>query len=226
MSKMTLTKLVIVAVMLLLPGVKSNAQDWNSIFSGVADAVGDKLGDKLGDKISKKKDTFDVTGTWVYAKPDCKFDSDDLLSKAGGELAAAKIEKTMSDLMNRLGMSESSVFTFNADSSYTITRGDRIMKGTYSLNKETKEIVMTSRLKMNFTAKVVKNVLAPNKMSFLFKADKLMSFAQGISGALAKRSSNKTLASINKLFDQYDGMMLGFELKNDKATGGNLISEK
>ena len=208
-------------VALLMPQVEMFAQDWNSIISGVADIVGDKL----GDKVSQKVETFDVKGTWVYAKPDCKLKSDDVLSKAGGELASAKVEQKLSEVMTRLGMTETTVFTFNADSTYTITRGNRTMQGTYSLNKDTKEIVMTSRLRMNFTAKVVRNVLAPGKMSLLFKADKLMAFVQNVSGALSKRSSNKTAASLNKLFNQYDGMMLGFELRNPEYKGSS-ISKK
>jgi len=43
----------------------------------------------------------------------------------------------------------------------------------------------------------------------LFNADKLLKFLSTVSSI----SSNTTLKAINKLASEYDGMMLGFDLK-------------
>ena len=213
MRKNILAKIIIVTLLAFLPTVQMSAQDWKSILSGVADAVGKKASEKIREKI----DTFTVSGTWRYSQPDCKFDSDDLLSKAGGEVAAKKVEQQMMNVLNKIGINENTVFTFNNDSTYTMRTGKRTMQGTYSLNKATKEIVMTSRLRFHFTAKVERNILKPNTMSLLFKADKLMSLAQNVTGALAKKSTNKTISTVSSLLSKYDGMNMGFVLVNDSA---------
>ena len=59
-----------------------SAQDLKSILSGVAKVVGNKV---TGSENS-------IEGTWTFVGPDCKFESDNLLAKAGGEVAAKKVE--------------------------------------------------------------------------------------------------------------------------------------
>ncbi len=86
------------------------------------------------------------------------------------------------------------------------------MSGTYSYNADTKELVLKTRLgiKLNMT---VSKGLAANKMSLLFKADKLMSLLQTIGGVVSKQSSNSAVSTANALLKEYDGLMLGFELE-------------
>ena len=210
MENKTLTKIVVLVMLAVMPGVEIQAQDWKSILKGVAESVGQKVSDKLSEKV----ETINLEGTWTYVKPDCKFQSESLLSKAGGEVASNKIEGKMTELLDKIGIDQNAVFTFKSDSTYTLNNGKREMAGTYSINNETKEITLTSRMKMNFTAKIQYNVLTPHKMSLLFKANKLMSFVQNVSGALARRSSNKTINAANTLLNQYDGLMLGVEFED------------
>lgn len=201
-------KVILMFLLAGMPTITIQAQDWKSILSGVANSIGEKVSEKVSDKI----DTISVTGTWKYMKSDCKLQSDDPLSKVGGELAAKKVESHMEELLAKLGIDENTVFSFNSDSTYTIKIGKRTLKGTYSLNKDTKEMTMVSRLKVRSTAKVTKNVLAPTKMGLLFKADKLIALVQNVTNTLAQKSSNKTINAAKTLITKYDGMMLGIEL--------------
>ena len=221
MKNKLIIKIIVVALLAIMPTTETWGQDWKSILSGVADAVGKKA----SEKISEKNDIFTVNGSWQYARPDCKFESEDLLSKAGGELAAKKVEQQMSDVLNKLGIDENTVFTFNNDSTYTMKTSARTMQGTYSLNKETKEIVMTSKFRFHFTAKVERNLLKPNSMSLLFKADKLMNLAQTLTGALAKRSTSKTVSTISTLLGKYDGMTMGFELVKPDTSSQSVLKQ-
>ena len=222
MKNQTFIKIFVAAMLLIMPATTTWGQDWKSIFSGVADALGKKASDKIASKI----DTFTVSGSWQYAKPDCRFESEDLLSKAGGELAAKKVEAHMTDVLTKLGIDENTVFTFNSDSTYTMKTSKRTMQGTYSLNKETKEIIMTSKHCFHFTARVERNILKPNSMSLLFKADKLMNLAQTLTGALAQKSTSKTIASVNTLLGKYDGMNMGFELIIPGTTNQSIFEKK
>jgi hypothetical protein len=48
-------------------------------------------------------------------------------------------------------------------------------------------------------------------MSFVFDANKIFSVVKTITGATS--SLNASASAINKLLEEFDGMMIGFELK-------------
>lgn len=60
-------------------------------------------------------------------------------------------------------------------------------------------------------------VVTNDQLSLLFNADKLLDFLTKLSAV----SKSTTLQTLNKLASQYDGMMMGFELKNKQCA--NLI---
>lgn len=197
-------KFLLLGLMLTVSTAVS-AQDWKSVLGGVVN--------KVEETVSKVNESVSIVGTWKYVAPDCKFESDDLLSKAGGEVAAKKVEEQMSNYLSKLGFNENTVYVFNADSTYTSTVAGRTVNGTYSYNKETKEITLKTKIGLKMTAQVSTSLLNGGSMSLLFKADKLMSLAQTVTGAVAGKSSNATVSTLNTVLSQYDGLMLGFEMK-------------
>ena len=82
MKKSVLWRSVLVLALCIAGTANGMAQDLKSILSGVANAVANKV---TGESAS-------LTGTWAYVGPDCKFESDNLLAKAGGEVAAKQVE--------------------------------------------------------------------------------------------------------------------------------------
>lgn len=182
-----------------------SAQDWKSVLGGVVN--------KVEETVSKVNESVSIVGTWKYTAPDCKFQSDDLLSKAGGEVAAKKVEEQMSNYLSKLGFNENTVYVFNADSTYASTVAGRTVNGTYSYNKYTKEVTLKTKIGLKMTAQVSTSLLNGGSMSLLFKADKLMSLAQTVTGAVAGKSSNATITTLNTVLSQYDGLLLGFEMK-------------
>ena len=98
------------------------------------------------------------------------------------------------------------------EEAYEIEIGGKTVNGTYSYNADTKELTMKTRLGLKVNATVSKG-LTGNTMSLLFKADKLMSLAQTITGAVASKSSNSGVSTASSLLSQYDGLQLGVELK-------------
>ena len=100
-------------------------------------------------------------------------------------------------------------YTFNEDKTCSYTIKGKTTKGTYEFDAEAKTItIKTGKLGVKVTANVV--TLGSN-MSFLFDADKILSVVKTITGATS--SLNKTASAANKLLEQFDGMMVGFELK-------------
>lgn len=182
-----------------------SAQDWKSVLGGVVN--------KVEETVSKVNESVSIVGTWKYSAPDCKFQSDNLLSNVGGEVAAKKVEEQMSTYLSKLGFNENTVYVFNADSTYTSTVAGRTVNGTYSYNKESKEITLKTKIGLKMTAQISTSLLNGGSMSLLFKADKLMSLAQTVTGAIAGKSSNATVSTLNTVLSQYDGLLIGFEMK-------------
>lgn len=209
--KTRMVKRMLLILLAVIPTMRAAAQDWKDVLKGVATAVEEKAGEKL----SEKMDTLLIIGSWQYAKPDVSLKSvkGDLLTQAGSDLAAKKAEDHLVQIFNKLGINEHTVFTFNADSTYSMRTDKRTMQGTYSVNKKTREIIMTSRLKLRFAAVVEQNILKPKSLYLRFKADKLMDLAKHISGALVQKSTSKSIALVNNLLSKYDDLTIGYELK-------------
>ena len=109
MKKKTLLKSI--WILLVMCGVSANAgaQDLKSILSGVAKAV-------VGNKATTASS---IIGTWTYSGPECQFESENLLAKAGGEMAAKEVEEKMIAVYNKVGMNNIR-YTFNEDGTYSI----------------------------------------------------------------------------------------------------------
>lgn len=197
MKKKTLLKSI--WILLVMCGVSANAgaQDLKSILSGVAKAV-------VGNKATT---TSSVIGTWTYSGPECQFESENLLAKAGGEMAAKEVEEKMIAVYNKVGMNNIR-YTFNEDGTYSYQMKKRTVTGSYVFDDAAKTITMTGKLGLKTVAYVT---VTGNDMSMVFKADKLMSILKTITGAASK--VNSTAATINSVAEAYDGLMLGFELK-------------
>lgn len=197
MKKKTLLKSI--WILLVMCGVSANAgaQDLKSILSGVAKAV-------VGNKATTASS---IIGTWTYSGPECQFESENLLAKAGGEMAAKEVEEKMIAVYNKVGMNNIR-YTFNEDGTYSYQMKKRTVTGSYVFDDATKTITMTGKLGLKTVAYVT---VTGNDMSMVFKADKLMSILKTITGAASK--VNSTAATINSVAEAYDGLMLGFELK-------------
>lgn len=197
MKKKTLLKSI--WILLVMCGVSANAgaQDLKSILSGVAKAV-------VGNKATTASS---IIGTWTYSGPECQFESENLLAKAGGEMAAKEVEEKIIAVYNKVGMNNIR-YTFNEDGTYSYQMKKRTVTGSYVFDDAAKTITMTGKLGLKTVAYVT---VTGNDMSMVFKADKLMSILKTITGAASK--VNSTAATINSVAEAYDGLMLGFELK-------------
>lgn len=150
----------------------------------------------------------DVQGTWRYGGVDCVFETENVLMKAGGEAATAKVESKINDLLKKVGVtSEALAFTFNADNTFSITVKGRTINGTYVLDLENKKITLTYLNGVGtITPQIVKN---GTTISLLYDADKFLNFLTSISAV----SKNATVVSINAILKSYDGMLIGMELQ-------------
>ena len=143
----------------------------------------------VGDKATT---ATSIIGTWNYVGPDCQLKGDNVLEPIYAKAGLNTIQ-----------------YTFNQDNTCSYIIKGKKVEGTYVFNAEAKTVTIKSgKLGVSVTANIV---TLGNNMSFVFDADKVLSVVKTITGAASKL--NSSAATINKLASQFDGLMIGFELK-------------
>lgn len=143
--------------------------------------------------------------TWKYSKPGCAFTSENLLAKAGGEIAANKIEEQLEGYYKKAGLSNSNTyFKFNTDGSFESKIDGKSWKGTYTFDEKTHAITMKGLL-LSVSGYATQTT---NGVSLLFESKKLLTLVQ----TLTALSGNSTLGTIGNITKNYDGVRVGFEM--------------
>lgn len=166
-------------------------------------ALGNILSSVIGlDKITQES----LIGTWKYNGPGCAFTSENLLAKAGGEIAASKIEEQLSAQYYKLGLSASNTYIqFKEDGTFAAKIKGKAWNGSYTFD-ETQSQIQLKGLLLNMTGYVKKET---NGISVLFESKKLLSLVQ----TLSSLSGNSQLSTIGEISKSYDGVRIGFDLK-------------
>ena len=155
------------------------------------------------DKVTEKG----LIGTWNYSGPGCAFTSENLLAKAGGEVAATKIEQELEPYFTKVGISsKNTVVTFNEDKTFKATIAGKSFSGTWTFNESNAQITLKGLLlSVNCYAK-----REYGGISLLFESKKLLNVIQ----FLASMSGDSTVQKVGELSKNYDGIRLGFDMKN------------
>ena len=153
------------------------------------------------DKLSAKG----LIGSWRYGRPGCAFTTENLLAKAGGEMAAVQIEEKIQPYYQQVGItSDNTYIIFNEDGTFSAKIIGTPLKGTYTFDEAAAKITLKTML---FST----NCYAKREyggISVLFEANKLLTLLQTI----AAFSGNQNLQAIGNISKQYDGVRIGFDM--------------
>lgn len=193
----------VLAGLLGYAGGNSN-NNTNSTTSKVGSIVGNILDNVIGSTTFKKADL--CAYTWKYKSPGCAFTSENLLAKAGGEIAAKKVEDKLSTYYQKAGFSSSNTyFKFNEDGTFNAKIDGKSWSGTYTFDEKTHAIDLKGRLLFSLNGFATKNT---SGISILFESKKLLTIIQ----TLTALSGNTTLGTIGEISKNYDGIRVGFDL--------------
>ena len=145
--------------------------------------------------------------TWKYSKPGCAFTSENLLAKAGGEIAANKIEEDLSKYYNKFGFSKSNTyFTFKTDGTFAAKIDGKSWNGTYTFDEKTHAIQLKGLLlsASGFATRTT------NGISLLFEQKKLLTLVKTLSKL--NLTGSTTMSAVSSIVDNYDGVRIGFEM--------------
>lgn len=175
----------------------------NSSSSAGSSIINGILNNVIGSGTFSKRDL--CAHTWKYCKPGCAFTSENLLAKAGGEIAANKVEEKLSEYYSKFGFSSSNTyFTFNTDGTFTSKIDGKSWQGNYTFDEKTHAIQMKGLI-LSMSGYATKTT---NGISLLFDQKKLLNLIKTI-GSL---KGNSTLSALGTIANNYDGMRVGFEM--------------
>lgn len=167
--------------------------------TGVVNAISSVIG---LDKVKAQN----LIATWKYSGPGCAFTSKNLLAKAGGEVAAVQIEQKLLPYYQQVKISESNTYiTFNENGTFSSKIAGTPFSGNYTFDEASQKITLKGLL-LSVSCYAKKEA---NGISILFEAKKLLTVLQTMSAM----SGNKDLQTIGDLSKNYDGVRVGFDMK-------------
>lgn len=179
----------------LLGGGSNSSSTGSSIVNGILNNV-------IGSGTFKKED---LCHTWKYSKPGCAFTSENLLAKAGGEVAATKIEEQLAGYYTKFGITSSNTyFTFNTDGSFNAKIDGKSWNGTYTFDEKTHEIHLKGLL-LSASGYATKTTTG---ISLLFDQKKLLNLIKTLSAF----KGSSTLSAVGSIANNFDGARVGFEM--------------
>ena len=180
----------------------SNAGNGSNSSSNAGSIINGILNNVIGSGTFKQAD---LCHTWKYSKPGCAFTSENLLAKAGGEIAASKVENKLEGYYKKFGVSSSNTyFTFNTDGTFSAKIDGKAWNGTYTFDEKTHAIQLKGLL-LSASGYATKTT---NGISLLFDQKKLLNLIK----ALSAFKGSSTLSAVGSIANNYDGMQVGFEM--------------
>lgn len=171
--------------------------------SSAGSIIGGLLNNVIGSGTFSKEDL--CAHTWKYSKPGCAFTSENLLAKAGGEIAASKVEEKLSTYYNKFGFSSSNtLFAFTTDGNFSAQIDGKPWQGTYTFDEKTHAIHLKGLL-LSASGYATKTT---NGISLLFDQKKLLNLIKMLSAF----KGSSTLSAVGTIANSYDGMRVGFEM--------------
>ncbi len=192
-------------------GTTGNGQSGSvlgDILGGVLGSVtnGETIGNVLGSVIGlDKPKQADLIGTWKYRQPGVAFTSENLLAKAGGEVAATQAKEKLASVYQSVGIkSSNTAIQFNNDGTFAAVVCGKSLSGSYTYDEKECKITMKTLL-FSLPAYAKRTSVG---LSVLFESKKLLTLLQTV----ATLSGNSTLGTIGDLSKNYDGLRMGFDM--------------
>ena len=148
-----------------------------------------------------------LQGDWKYNAPSVGVSGKNLLAGIAKPIAKGKLKKKLKNAYKKIGLDKARPqFVFNEDGTCSMKLMGASVKGTYNYNPSTEKITfkwhgvpMTANLKRD----------GKKKLQLTFDADKLLSLIS----LMGRFSDSSTIKALSTLLDNYEDVMVGFELK-------------
>ncbi len=146
-------------------------------------------------------------GQWKYNGPSVGVSGKNVLAGIAKPLAKSKLKKKLKKAYKKVGLDRvRPEFSFNPDGTCAIGVMGKTLKGTYNYNPDLETIsIKWHGLPLN--AKLRRD--GKKKLHLTFDADKLLTLIS----FMGRFSDSSAIKALSTLLDNYDDVMVGFELK-------------
>ena len=148
-----------------------------------------------------------LQGDWKYNAPSVGVSGKNLLAGIAKPIAKGKLKKKLKNAYKKIGLGKARPqFVFNVDGTCSMKLMGASVKGTYNYNPTTEKITFKWHgVPMNASLKRD----GKKKLQLTFDADKLLK----LMSLLGRFSDSSTIKALSTLLDNYEDVMVGFELK-------------
>lgn len=148
-----------------------------------------------------------LQGDWKYNAPSVGVSGKNLLAGIAKPIANGKLKKKLKNAYKKIGLDKARPqFVFNVDGTCSMKLMGASVKGTYNYNPTTEKITFKWHgVPMNASLKRD----GKKKLQLTFDADKLLK----LMSLLGRFSDSSTIKALSTLLDNYEDVMVGFELK-------------
>lgn len=148
-----------------------------------------------------------LKGDWKYNAPSVGVSGKNLLAGIAKPIAKGKLKKKLKNAYKKIGLDKARPqFVFNVDGTCSMKLMGASVKGTYNYNPTTEKITFKWHgVPMNASLKRD----GKKKLQLTFDADKLLK----LMSLLGRFSDSSTIKALSTLLDNYEDVMVGFELK-------------
>ncbi len=196
--------LVIAMLIIASPFSQIKAQGFFDFIKdeGIKDKVQNIVGDVASDYVD-----FSIIGRWSYKGATVDLKSDNTLSDLGSTLMGGTIDKKVNEQLEKLGIKPGHLFiAFEKDSTFTAEIGKRKLSGEFSYDSKANKLTMTFWKKLPIKTDVK---VETQSVSFLYNADAMLRFVQGLGGKVNISALDSILAILNK----YENLNVGLEFE-------------
>lgn len=158
----------------------------------------------------------DLAGVWTSTGSAVAFQSEDLLSQAGGVAMASTLESKINPYFTKYGI-VGSVITIQTDGSFSMTLKKTTLKGKIVKGENNKFILSFEAFGKNNLGNVNLYIQKTStSMDLMFDASKLKTILSSIASLSKKGLGN----SLNTFLNSYNGICIGFKMsKTGKVEG-------
>ena len=206
-SVIVMSAAAFLAVSCGMPGATGTSSSNGNILGSVLNDVlqGGTISNVITSVIGAQTVTkANLIGSWKYSGPGCAFTSENLLAKAGGEVAAAQIKSKALPYYQQIGISSSNTYiTFKEDGTFSAQFRGTPLSGNWTFDESSYKVTLQGML-LSFNCYAKRNA---NGIGLLFEGKKLLNILQTV----AAMSGNQNIQAVGEISKSYDGLRLGFD---------------
>ena len=192
-------RLFILVVAIVAMCGTTHAQGLGDFLKG---AVTELVDQATGGKVTENL----IVGTWEYAAPGVRLESENQLASLAGNAMVSNLENKLQSVYSAVGIKPGSyTLTLNEDKSFTMLIARRTLTGTYTYDSETHAI------ELKFSTKLLKlsslsgfAYINGEKLDVVYDCTKLVNFLTALGSKVSM------LNSLTQVVGNYDNVFVGY----------------